>query len=508
MLPDSDLSDETPGAIAPIPWVDHRIERTVLYLLLGYFILKMAAFATLIHAFVPPDEVDLFARCKTFSKVLWIPEDTPETAVHGLVAHRPFLYFWLMGKALFLNVFPISDLTFLRYVNIPIALLTVLVTFRCGRLFALSAPARLLVIALLTSTLQFWTLSATVTYDNLVNCLSIMAAYCLFELFSEFDVDRFLAFLLVLALGCLTKTTFLPLAAIFGIALVIRRRDSLSCDMQLIRCGLRARRPKTILLLGVTLLLNGVALEMYGGNLIRYGTIRPHAEDTIPLEVALNNRIIRRNWIVREFKASRLTYDQALSEVQKINNAGNRRRAIQLLDLSRDPEHLRETLVGPVVYFMAWTKIMLHRVFGYQGNGDKVVPPSTLVITTVLLLALFSGVLFLFEIPALDKNTVPIYASIVSFAYMMFLICFVNYPTYRNSGAIDYVVNGRYLFPVYPLLCLAAVRYGIGKLSLRMQVVFSISIATFFLYSDLPQLLSNLGPCWLVGADAFSECAY
>ena len=111
------------------------------------------------------------------------------------------------------------------------------------------------------------------------------------------------------------------------------------------------RGAQTILLLGVTLLLNGVALEMYGGNLIRYGTIRPHAEDTIPLEVALNNRITRRNWIVREFKASRLTYDQALSEVQKINNAGNRRRAIQLLDLSRDPEHLQGDLGRPRCLF-------------------------------------------------------------------------------------------------------------------------------------------------------------
>jgi hypothetical protein len=413
-----------------------------------------------------------------------------------------------MGKALLLNILPIDDLTFLRYANIPIALLTVLVTFRCGRLFGLSAPARLLVIALLTSTLQFWTLSATVTYDNLVNCLSIISAYCLFELFRKFDADRFLAFLFVTALGCLTKIAFLPLAALFSIVLVIQRRRSLGVDMRLLWHSLRARRLKTILLLGLTLLFSGLAVEMYGGNVIRYGSIRSHPEDVFPLEVALKNRITRRNWIVREFKAGRLSYDQALSEVQKIKNAGNRRRAIQLMDLSRNPEQLRESLVSPVVYLMNWTNIMLHRIFGYQGNGNKVVPPSRFMIATVLLLALFSGVLFLLEIPVRNNQTIPIYASIVSLAYVMFLICYVHYPTYRNSGVIDYVVNGRYLFPVYPLLCLVAARYAISKWPLCVQVVFSISIAAFFLCSDLPQLLSNLDRCWLLRADAFPECEY
>ena len=95
------------------------------WLLLAYFGVRLIFFALMISPSVPPDEVTHVGLCRIFSKVFLLPVNSPETYEFGLVTNTPWLYYWIMGKLLHLNVCGIPDLLFLRLLNIPLAFGTV-----------------------------------------------------------------------------------------------------------------------------------------------------------------------------------------------------------------------------------------------------------------------------------------------------------------------------------------------------------------------------------------------
>ena len=88
----------------PARWSDWS-----LLVLLAYFILRLIVYAVLLHAYVPPDEVDHFGTIKILSQTWWLPSDPAATAGHVMVTGRSVLYYWVMGKLLALNVLPISE---------------------------------------------------------------------------------------------------------------------------------------------------------------------------------------------------------------------------------------------------------------------------------------------------------------------------------------------------------------------------------------------------------------
>ena len=485
-----------------------RPDLVIIALALVYYVFRLVCYAFWLHAYVPPDEVDLFARVQFFSETAFIPADTSETAVHGLIGHSPFLYFWVMGKLLLLNIFPVSDLVFIRLANVPLAIATVLYAYRLIGLFTENRIARVLLVIVLTNTLQLTTLSASVTYDNLATLLGVAGSYYLLRLFSDWHVTTALKFGLALALGCLTKIPFLPVAGVLGIALIIRRRKTLRRD--LVETARVLRRPsKTQVALLVPLAICvALCAEMHLGNLVRYGTLTPQATDMLPLEDALRYRHARRNWVIQEFKSGRLTWDQALAEVAKIQNRGNRNRTELLLHRAREPELVEASRVGRDTYAFLWTQIMIDRIVGYQGNGDKVMTLGRGVSYIVFGLMIACLLLFVRRAKVSDADGVPWYAFWICLAYAMLLMWTVTYPIYIEFGSIDNYVNGRYWFPLLPLLYCIGARYGLASHSRRVQLAIAVAVSAFFIYTDLPTFAANLSRCWFTGAEAYPECVY
>ena len=106
-------------------------------------------------------------------------------------------------------------------------LLTALAAWRCARLITPDPLSRVLSLLLVTNTLMFTGLAASVSYDNLTNLLAALAIAQLLAFLAVRRGATLLGFGLAVLAGCLTKLAFLPLAAILAATLLWRERRAL-----------------------------------------------------------------------------------------------------------------------------------------------------------------------------------------------------------------------------------------------------------------------------------------
>jgi hypothetical protein len=97
-----------------------KTEFIVVLAFLLYFAAKAFYFAFSIGENIFPDEISWLGLSEVFSRSLLLPADSNDTYQFGLASRVPVLYFYLMGKVLSLNIFPVSNLVFLRSVNVCI----------------------------------------------------------------------------------------------------------------------------------------------------------------------------------------------------------------------------------------------------------------------------------------------------------------------------------------------------------------------------------------------------
>ena len=65
---------------------------------------------------ISPDEAYHFYVSKAYSTTLDIPSNTPSTYQFGDITRMSFLYFWINGRILDMNIFNIDELLLLRLV--------------------------------------------------------------------------------------------------------------------------------------------------------------------------------------------------------------------------------------------------------------------------------------------------------------------------------------------------------------------------------------------------------
>jgi len=460
-----------------------------------YFGLRLLSFAFLISPYIPPDEVSHLGRAKIFSKVLLLPENAAETFQHGLVTNIPWLYYWIMGKLLLLNVFGMSDLLFLRLLNIPFAFATVYFSWRLLCLLTDDRLTQLLLVVVMTNTLMFSFISASVSYDNLVNLLAVMAIYYLFAFFKERSVG-FLAisFLCQLA-GCLTKLSFLPLALILVVLWVLREgRGVRSLPVAVKRyyreTGWRAYLLSFAILAG--LLLN---IQLYGGNYLQYGKLRPAMSEVLSLDIALENRISARDTIVESFQDGSLNYQQAMRMTRFVNHEGDRADTVYLIQRLADHRVNGYEALGPVAYIVPWGERIAATVFGIKGHLSMVNEGLTIVPVAVLMLLALLG--FVVHWRRGTQVGITAYLALLCGAYAIFLMYVYNYQVYLSFENFSMGLQGRYIFPVigaFYVLFSYYLTHLFQRESLRLGLV---GTATFvFIASDFPFFLYHATRNW------------
>jgi hypothetical protein len=252
-----------------------KVELYAVVAFLLYFAAKALYFAFSIRENIFPDEISMFGISEFFSRFLLPPYDSPESYQFGLIARSTNLYFFLMGKALSLNVFPVSDLVFLRVINVCISILTVWFGWKLIRLLVFKTGTRLLFVAMITNTTMFTFVSSSVSYDNLTNCLAVLSLYYLFSFFQFRLYYNLLFFVLFTSMGMLTKITFLPYVFILLIVFFVHERKNIRSLPSATISFFSPFRWKRFLLLIICFFFIVADVNLYLGNVIKYGKLKP-----------------------------------------------------------------------------------------------------------------------------------------------------------------------------------------------------------------------------------------
>jgi hypothetical protein len=484
----SEVLSEFPSS-SPLKWA-----MAVLYL---YFGLRLVYLALTISPAIPPDEMSHFGICTIFSGVFFLPENSPASYPYGLVTNIPWLYYWLMGKLLLLNVFGMPDLVWLRLLNIPLAFATVFFVCRTLRLLTDDRLTLILLLVAMTNTMMFTFISAFVSYDNLANLLAAMSVYYLLAFFRDRSGSLLLLSWACQVAGCLTKSTFLPLALILLLLLFVHEFRNLSSLPAAMRDVVaRGRWRGAGLLLAV---LAGVVLnvQLYAGNYRHYGKLKLEMYDVLPFDSVMQNPLAARNMILSLYQEGRVSSEQAVAMASRISHPGERLDAITSV---RNYEKFRYGGAPPMSvsrYAVFWVKRMAAGIFGVQGR--LTITAGWPASAPLICLGLLGLAAFVICWRPKDAAGLPTCLAIIAGGYALILLYGVNYQSYLENGSVSLALQGRYLFPVIGTVYLLASYYLMQLFSgsnLRFGI-FVLAVTVFISY-DFPLFLSRVNTLWYI----------
>lgn len=472
--------------------------RWIVTLLLAYFGARLLFFVLQISPAVPPDETTHFGICTIFSRVFLFPVNSSESYQYGLVTNIPWLYYWIMGKLLALNFFGISDLVFLRLLNIPLAFAFVGYVLRTLRLLTDDRLSQMLLVVAMTNTMMLSFLSAFVSYDNLTNLLAAMAIYYLLAFFSERSGALLAASILCQLAGSLTKITFLPLVLILAIVLFVHEARNIRIFPAAFKTYLRISGRRGLGLMLVLLFFLALNIQLYGGNYLRYNALTPVITDVLSRDNAMQYRLAAKAYIFNLFREERITKEQALAMTARISHPVDRANAVYLIENYAEFKKSGFRTYGLLTYIPWWLERMAAGIFGIFAH--LVMPNYGWTVVPIAFLAGVTGIAFLVRWrPWKAEERLSAYLAVIAGFYGVFLLYAVNYREYLGTGLPDEAVHGRYIFPVigpiYLLSSLYLLRLCKGRL-IRLGI-FAAS-AFIFIVSDFPLFLCRVTPEWFV----------
>lgn len=362
-----------------------------------------------------PDEPEHFIISKIYATSWSIPTDSPLTYKYGYLGHKPFLFYWINGRALNILefIFPlISDwrqILFLRLVNVLYSTISIIFCYLLSRELIKDKWWQLLGVFYLTNTLMFVFLSGGVSYDNLANlCCFASIYYFVRVLNKKAFLENSLLFLIFLFTGTIVKITTLPLSAIlFAIWLiyVVINRKIIKFQHKL--------RWKHISLLVVLLGLLIINFSIFGKNLIVYKGILPAC-----------------NLVLNE--------DQCNTNINIVQG--------QSLFL-KEPVTINDIINGnypdPIVWFLDfWVGWIVKMVFGIFGHW-KYFP--TVILSFYRIFLLFIAFM---TIKYWKKPSFTTLSLIIIFIFYTVVLLKTNYESELISGFKHIAIQGRYIFPV------------------------------------------------------------
>lgn len=471
-----------------------RGERCVFLFVLFCFVAKAIYFALNIHRHVFPDEISWFGMVELFSRSYLFPVDSPESYPLGLVTHVPNLYSFLLGKILTLNVLGVSDLLFVRLINVGLGACTIFFAWRLICLLLSNVGGRLLSLVMLANTVMFTFIAGAVNYDNLSTLLAVLSLYYLILFRRQRTMKIFLWFMIFLFAGILSKNVFLPYAVgLISIFLVTERQIIFSPPGKLWKNFQYLSRydyGKVV----VVLILLVASLNLYMGNKIRYGRLLPAMNQVLAVEDCLQNRLYARGYAAEQLKGGKVSMLGAQRLALQVRDPGDRAFAMQLLrTVQQERSGAKIVREGRLAYSWEWFEFMTARLYGIAAHLSLYKSAEWLwgyytvfLVGLVLLINRFAreglaglgGVLFIF------------------FFYTIILMQVVNYGGYKSSGFVGLALTGRYLFPVIVPFYILLAHGLMSRMPAWWQWGVGGAISGFFMYSEFPWFLLNVTPNW------------
>jgi hypothetical protein len=268
---------------------------------------------------------------------------------------------------------------------------------------------------------MFVFLSSSVSYDNLANLFSIASIYFLIKHLKEKKSSSLILWLIAITAGLLTKLTLAPLVLVEFVLLVweyFKKREL----------------PKFTKLqkshyIGILFVVLFVALNIfvYGVNIFRFKSLIPSCIQVLTHEECSNNALYLRE----------LTVDR-----------------IDIYSKSGRSEVLNERL-SPYEYVSDWFLTMASRTYGIFGHRSY-----TISNWLASLYVVYFGSIFLLGVRKFNRKDKFLNSLVVITAfYILFVLFFHNYLNYLETGRYLLALQGRYIFPVLPVLYITSVAF-------------------------------------------------
>ena len=410
---------------------------------------------------ISPDSFYHLEVSKEYSTTLGIPQNTPDTYQWRDITRIPYLYFWINGRILNINNGLIDEVILLRLVNVIFSLGTIYVVYLLSKEVLKGKWERILPVFLLANTLMFVFLSSSINYDNLANLLSVISILFFVKFVkSKLDIKYLLLMMLFLCIGGLTKFTILPLAFILVILSVIEifRKRELLKEMRVNRYFL--------LLIPIALLLF-LNFQIYGVNILTYGSLEPNCEQILTHEQCLQNGVYYRDNIT--FPSTRV---RGLEDIFEMIRSGER--------------------IDPISYFPKWILNITDKIFGIMADESLYMPQAF----KYLYLSFLSIGLLLGSIYYKRWSKVDIYLLVISIFYISILFFFQNYNMYLKHNHFYLALQGRYIFPVITAMYVLFSKsiFFVRKKWLKYSIL--VSLVVLFLYGCIPFFFLNVDSLW------------
>lgn len=418
---------------------------TVVFICIFFSLSTLIAFR--LKRDIIPDEAVHVALSEYFTTSWGIPPDTPQTYQYGLIAQKPFLYYWINGRLLNVLHWVIPEpgswkiLVILRLVSVFYSTLAVIFCYLLAREVIKSPWWQALVLFLLTNTMMFVFLSGGANYDSLVNLCSFAGIYFFIRLLNgkSFYLNSLACMICVLA-GTLVKITVLPLLAIMAVLWVlftIQNRKQIN-----FKPVIEWKLALLLVVFGSLVILNFL---IFGINLIQYRAVIPSCTMLLSESECEQNPIFVR--------------DREAAEKFSVRDMFN------------------GNVPDPITWFAGyWAPTMLKMTFGFAGGRHYT--PSALSIT---LISVWFIAMLLLAIRFHKKASKPLLGLAAIVIFYMLTLLQTNLFSELNTGFKHLGIQGRYLFPVLGGLFVIFVYFAA---SIQNRVISRVVvIATLVLFS-------------------------
>lgn len=430
-----------------------------------YFVTQAVFFAVAIKYGIPPDEPYHYDYIRLFATANWpLPFISDQSGYYhlGEVTQTPFfLYHYLLSipYVLFLQYLPHPYIG-LRLISVLMGVLSLFVLRKlCGEL-KLSPLVSNLVSFSLSSTLVFVMVFASISYDSLAALLGFVVILFIVKLVNKPTILSAVLLVTAVALGSLTKVTFLPIALFAVLVLLIISYKQRSALRETLRSSKKSLSQKytvgQYLIAAILVFSTLLAVVKYMQNIVVYSTFQPECDQVLTVEQCRQNSVYARN--------------------EKILSDGNPKIDLYHLD-----------------YVGAWATNMGERTFGVFGH--KQFTPNPYILWTIS--AIFvAGIIATIRLMRPRRDLAPMtLGALLIFSTVALMI--QNYNIYRWAGHPDFAVQGRYLLATFPLVYIILYHY-LFRLIKRVELQSAMALVIIFVFtlSGPVTLILRTGPEW------------
>ncbi|PSO43389.1 hypothetical protein BRC19_00805 [Candidatus Saccharibacteria bacterium QS_5_54_17] len=345
-----------------------------------------------------------------------------------------------------------------EFLNIALVLGGLIMFYKLMKRLDLSALTRNISLFMMATTLMFVFLAGGINYDNLLFLVAMSVFYFFVKFMQTRTLKSLLSLLILLVIAGLTKTAFMPIAAVVFVLtgyFAFRSRKDIFSQVR----GVLRLQKKQQAILGVLLILllafGGLFVERYAVNLVEYGSVQPGCLQLHTHKQCSQWGVFSRR---QKFESTPTTYE-----------------------------------FDPSEFSIKWAQRM--RFYTFSAIGHASFAETNLIKYGSYA---FIGLMVIASIRKFDRREKEVNILLAISIFFILLLLAVNYfGAYMTSGIFGIALQGRYAFPVLPLLYAVGNHYVFKLLAWKwLKALYALFILVIFIPSGVIHYIFWTGKNW------------